>query len=96
MVGEIVRTLTHRNQDPRLHFWRTSAGSEVDLLVEYADRLIPLEAKASATPRAAQAAALTALRRDLGGPVVRGYLVHAGSTALPLGRDATALPFDDL
>jgi len=83
VVAEVVRALTHRGQEPRLHFWRTSAGSEVDLLVEEADRLIPIEAKSSATPRVQMAESLAAFRRDLG-------------LTLPLGPDAVAVPFDRL
>jgi len=93
VVSEVIRTLTHHGREPRAHFWRTSAGSEVDLLVEEGARLIPLEAKASATPRPRMADGITSLRRDLGGRASRGYVVHAGDTELPLGRDAVALPF---
>ena len=96
VVAEVVRALTHRGQEPRLHFWRTSAGSEVDLLVEEADRLIPIEAKSSATPRVQMAESLAAFRRDLGARAAGGLVIHAGSLTLPLGPDAVAVPFDRL
>jgi hypothetical protein len=85
--------LTHRGREPIVHFWRTSAGSEVDLLVEEAGRLVPIEAKASATPRPPMAAGIGALRRDLGVRAERGFVAHGGDEALPLGPDATAWPF---
>ena len=88
VVAEVVRALTHRGQEPRLHFWRTSAGSEVDLLVEEADRLIPIEAKSSATPRVQMAESLAAFRRDLGARAAGGLVIHAGSLTLPLGPRA--------
>jgi predicted AAA+ superfamily ATPase len=75
------------------HFWRTSAGSEVDLLVEEGSRLVPVEAKASATPRPAMAAGIASLRRDLGDRATRGYVIHPGDVELPLGGDAVAWPF---
>jgi hypothetical protein len=93
VVAEVLRTLTHGGREPRVHFWRTSTGSEVDLLVEHGRRLVPIEAKASATPRPAMAAGIGALRRDLGDRVARGYVVHAGDATLPLGPDAVAWPF---
>jgi hypothetical protein len=93
VVAEVIRTLTHRGREPIVHFWRTSAGSEVDLLVEEAGRLVPIEAKASATPRPPMAAGIGALRRDLGVRAARGFVVHGGDEALPLGPDATAWPF---
>jgi hypothetical protein len=75
------------------HFWRTSAGSEVDLLVEEGSRLVPVEAKASATPRPAMAAGIASLRRDLGDRATRGYVIHSGDVELPLGGDVVAWPF---
>jgi predicted AAA+ superfamily ATPase len=96
VVAEVIRTLTHRGREPRVHFWRTSAGSEVDLLVEDGLRLLPVEAKSSATPRPAMASGIAALRRDLGARAARGYVVHAGDVELPLGPDAVAWPFGRL
>lgn len=34
VVGEVVRALVHRGTPPAVYFWRTAAGSEVDLLVD--------------------------------------------------------------
>ncbi len=51
VVSELLKARLHRGEDPGLHFWRTSAGVEVDVIAEDQQRLIPLEAKASATPQ---------------------------------------------
>ena len=93
---EVVRTLVHRGEDPRVYFWRTSAGSEVDLVVESAGRLIPLEAKLSATPRPAMADPLRRFGEDLGKKAGPGYVVHTGDLRLPLAPGITALPFAGL
>jgi predicted AAA+ superfamily ATPase len=95
VVSEVLRRLSHRGVEPQLYFWRTAAGNEVDLLVESGGSLIPLEVKLSATPRAAMAAGIRALRADLP-HVPPGYVVHPGSVLLPLGSDATAIPFAEL
>ena len=50
VVGEMARRLSGRGEQPQLYFWRTSAGVEVDLVVETAGKLIPIEVKSSATP----------------------------------------------
>jgi len=60
---EIVKTLWHRGEEPQVYFWRTSAGMEVDILVETRGRLIPIEVKLSATPRPAMAAGIMAFAR---------------------------------
>ena len=93
VLAEISRTLWHRGKEPRIHFWRTAAGAEVDFLVEDGTELIPIEVKLSATPRPRMAAGIERLRRDLGERVRPGYVVHPGTVELPVGRHATALPF---
>jgi len=91
-----VKTLTHRAIDPQVHFWRTQAGTEVDVVVAAQGRLVPVEAKLSATPRPGMAAAIRTFRKDLGAEAWPGYVVHPGDVRLPLGDGATALPFADL
>lgn len=89
-------TLTHQGHDPQIYFWRTASGSEVDLVVEAGDRLVPIEVKLSATPRPAFAKAIKAFRKDLGTKVMPGYVIHPGEIRLPLGSDVTALPLREL
>ena len=96
VLSEIVRTFAHRGQEPRVYFWRTSAGEEVDLVVEAGAKLIPIEVKLSATPRPAMALSIKAFRAALGERAESGYVIHPGDIRLPLGSDATALPFAEL
>lgn len=56
-------------------------------------RLVPIEAKASATPRPAMANGIAAFQRDLGRRAAPGFVVHPGDQALPLGAGTMALPF---
>lgn len=96
VLSEIVRTLTHRGVDPQVYFWRTSAGMEVDFVVDAGATLIPIEVKLSATPRPPMAASIAAFRADVGPPAAGGYVVHGGDVRLPLAPGVTALPFRDL
>ena len=96
VLSEIVRALTHRGVTPQVHFWRTTAGTEVDFVVESEGGLIPIEVKLSATPRPAMAASLRRFRKDIGPATMPGFVVHPGDTRLPLGDGVTALPFADL
>ena len=96
VIGEMARRLSGRGEQPQLYFWRTSAGVEVDLVVETAGRLIPIEVKSSATPDRSMARNIESFRMDLGGSAGKGYVVHPGDVTLPLGPDAVALPFSDL
>ena len=65
----------------------------MDLLVERAARLIPVEAKASTTPKPAMASGIRVIRRDFGTKAAEGYVVHAGALRLPVSPGVTALPF---
>ncbi len=79
-----------------MYFWRTSAGIEVDIVVELDGRLVPIEVKLSATPRPAMAEAIKNFRQDLGDKAAPGFVIHPGDVRLPLGPGVTALPFTEL
>ena len=96
VVGEIMRRLSGRGKRPHLYFWRTSTGVEVDLIVEIAGKLIPIEIKTSATPDRSMARNIVAFRKDLYGQTEKGFVVHPGDVTLPLVPDAVVLPFADL
>ena len=96
VLCEIVKTFTHRGEPPRVYFWRTRAGTEVDFVIEAGESLVPVEVKVSATPRPAMAKAIRMLQRELGATATPGYVVHPGDVALPLGQGARALPFGEL
>ncbi len=95
VVNEVIRTLTHRAQEPSLYFWRTTAGTEVDLVMDTGIALIPIEVKLSTTPRAAMASGIEAFRRDLGARVQKGYVVHPGDAKLPLSPGVMAWPLGE-
>ncbi len=96
LFAELYKGFLHRGLDPRLFFWRTSAGTEVDFLFEEAGRLIPLEGKASATPMPPMARGVARLREELGERAGPGYLVHSGEQVLPLAPGVTAWPLGRL
>ena len=96
VLSEIVKSTTHRGRTPQVFFWRTLAGTEVDIVVETDGKLVPIEVKLSSTPRPGMATSIRTLQNDLGPEAVPGYVVHPGEVRLPLGPGATALPFSDL
>ncbi len=96
VLSEIVKTLTHRGIDPQVYFWRTMAGTEVDIVVETGGKLVPIEIKLSATPLPAMASAVKVFRKGLGDKAMPGYMMHSGEVALPIGKGVSALPFAEL
>lgn len=96
VLSEILRTLTHRGTEPRVYFWRTMAGTEVDFVVDTGARLIPIEVKLSGTPRPTMGNSIRRFQSDIGIRAGDRYVVHPGSVRLPLGSNVVALPFENL
>jgi uncharacterized protein len=96
VLAELAKNFVHRGQEPSIYFWRTSAGVEVDFVVEWEGRLIPIEVKLSSTPKRAMAGGIAAFLKDYGDRAANGYVVHPGDISLPLGPAVTALPFSQL
>jgi predicted AAA+ superfamily ATPase len=93
VLSEVLKTLLHRGIEPKVYFWRTSTGREVDIVVEADGKLVPIEVKLSATPKPAMAAGIRSFNDDLGGKAAPGYVVHPGDIRMPLGGGVTAAPF---
>jgi uncharacterized protein len=79
---------------PRLHHLRQEQGRhEVDVIAEIsATRVIAIEVKASAAPRADAAAHLVWLRDQLGQRFLRGAVLHTGPRAYELDERILAVP----
>jgi predicted AAA+ superfamily ATPase len=95
-VTEIFKTLIHRGVDPRMYFWRTSTGVEVDIVIESGRKLVPVEVKLSSTPRPAMAGGIKTFHEDFKDRALPGYVLHTGDIHLPLGPGVTAFPFTKL
>lgn len=91
VLAELIKAQVSRGQEPRVYFWRTAAGTEVDFVVEDAGRCIPVEARLSSTPRPRMASGIEAFIRDFPESAT-GFVVHTGDLVLPLGERVLALP----
>jgi len=96
VVAELLKLYTHRGEEPALYYWRTAAGSEVDIVIETQDGLIPLEIKLSETPRLEMARGIANFQKDFGDKAGQGYVIHPGKMILPLGKGIATLPLASL
>jgi predicted AAA+ superfamily ATPase len=96
VLAEIVKTFRNRGEEPHIYFWRTSAGVEVDIVVDLGTKLIPIEVKLSATPRPSMADGLMAFKKDFPKKTGPKYVIHPGDVRLPLAPDVLALPFAEI
>ncbi len=76
-----------------LTYWRTAVGEEVDFVIESGGRLLPIEVKAAARPRLADATHLRAFRAEYGSKARAGILLHTGTTLEWLAPDVLAVPW---
>jgi uncharacterized protein len=82
-------------QIPRseLFYWRTAGGDEVDFVVEHQARLLPIEVKATARPRLADARGLTVFRREYPAESLPGLLLHTGREIGWIAEGVLAAPW---
>jgi hypothetical protein len=96
VVSELVKAFAHRGEEPCLYFWRTARGEEVDIIVEHEGMLIPIEVKATATPRPEMAASILRFQKDFASRTAPGYVIHGGDQRLPIAPRVSALPISAL
>ncbi|MBI2467089.1 MAG: ATP-binding protein [Candidatus Rokubacteria bacterium] len=77
---------------PQLLYWRTTAGVEVDFVIESADRLLPVEVKAASRVRPEDGRSLELFLDEHPKAAPVGLLVHGGRDTFPLTRRILAAP----
>jgi predicted AAA+ superfamily ATPase len=80
----------------RYHFWRTSAGAEVDLVVERGEHVIAVEVKSAATLTRRSFSGLRALRGDLGDRLRLGIVAYLGEELRVIDDALVAVPLASL
>lgn len=96
VIAELFKIFIHRGEEPLLYYWRTASGSEVDVVIESQDNLIPIEIKHTETPRPEMAKGILNFQKDFAGKAGQGYVVHPGQISLPLGQGVVSLPLSAL
>jgi predicted AAA+ superfamily ATPase len=92
VLGQLYRLFIHRGEIPRLFFWRTAAGEEVDFVIEQGAELIPIEARRTATPSRRDATGIERFQALFGDRAPRGLVVCLCRERHPLTRTVEALP----
>lgn len=82
-----------RLERAEIGYWRTAIGEEVDFVIETGGRLLPIEIKAGARPRLADAAHLRTFRDEYGKKSRRGLLLHGGNALDWIAPDVLAAPW---
>ena len=96
-VGELRKQATWANTPISLHHFRTSAGREVDLILEDRQgRIVGIEIKAAATLGQRAFTSLRGLAEELGKRFLRGVVLYTGETVVPYAPNLHSLPLRSL
>lgn len=93
VVTEIIKFLYSKGKLPRIYYWRTSNGQEVDFIIEYGDRIIPLEVKIASHVNTGMVKDLISFCRLFKDKVDKGYLVNVSKESIKLGENVFSVGF---
>ena len=96
VLGEIIRNFHNLGKIPRIFWWRTSYGEEVDFIVEDKGKLIPLEVKLSAKADSKIIKGLSSFCSLFSSKIDAAYLVNLSAEKVILGKQIVSLPFFEL
>ncbi len=91
VIGEFLREYSYGKEKVNLNFYRDSNQKEIDLVIEQAGVLHPIEIKKSANPEAKAIKAFTVLAGS-GKPVGNGGIVCMSPTPFPLDAQNCMIP----
>lgn len=93
VVNELRKQTGWSDSRVELHHYRTTAGREVDILLEdAAGRLVGMEVKASATVVRKDFSGIDALSENTGKRFVRGIVLYTGDAPVSFTENYLALP----
>lgn len=93
VLGEIIRNLYHRGEIPRIFWWRTSYGEEVDFVIEKENRIIPLEVKMTTRAGKEMIKSLISFGKLFSKKVDKSYLINLSDKKIILEKSVEVLPF---
>ena len=91
VVLEFLKNRFNHGKTNNLFFWRDNVGTEIDLLIENAERLVPVEIKSGQTITEAYFKSLTTWCKISG--IDTGYVIYAGNQTQKRSNGITVLPY---
>jgi predicted AAA+ superfamily ATPase len=78
---------------PSIMYWRTSTGDEVDFVVEWKNRLLGIEVKATSNPGYNDAKGLRTFLQEYGKGALGGLLLYGGEETFWISEGVLAVPW---
>ncbi|MDL1962307.1 MAG: ATP-binding protein [Deltaproteobacteria bacterium] len=93
IIGELYKRAYHVGEKPPFYFWRDKTGNEIDLLVDIAPELLPVEIKASKTySREFKSSVLSWLNLK-GNTSKKGFVIYRGKDVVGKKSTVTGVPW---
>lgn len=94
VVIDFLKSRYNRGKPNNLYFWRDSLGTEIDLLVEQANSLLPIEIKSGQTITDDYFKSMSAWLRISG--MEKGWVIYAGDEKQVRSNGITVLPLNEM
>lgn len=94
VVIDFLKSRYNRGKPNNLYFWRDSLGTEIDLLVEKANSLLPIEIKSGQTITDDYFKSMSAWLRISG--MEKGWVIYAGDEKQVRSNGITVLPLNEM
>lgn len=78
VVSECIKWYRSHNLRPHLYFWRDHTGHEIDLIIDHAEKLFPLEIKSAGIARNTMTDGLAFWHKLTGHPLEESYVIYTG------------------
>jgi len=93
---ELIKQKSWSRANPEIYHYRTSKGSEVDIILESRNKMVGIEVKFTATPGINDFKGLKHIAEDFKGKFHRGILLYTGQNTLSFGKNLFAMPVESL
>lgn len=94
VVVEFLKNRFNRGKTNNLFFWRDNVGTEIDLLIDNSESLIPVEIKSGQTITDAYFKSLTTWCKISG--IEKGFVIYAGNQTQKRSNGISVFPYTDI
>jgi predicted AAA+ superfamily ATPase len=97
VVGEIIKSYYNDGQTSLpLYYYRDKEKNEIDLIIEEAGTLYPIEIKASSDPNSGMISAFDVLKKTTDKKIGEGAIICTAKDVLPLAGGNWIIPVDKI
>ena len=95
ILSEVIKSFWNKGKIPKIFWWRTSYGEEVDFIIEDKGRIIPVEVKLSSKANTQMAKGLKTFCNLFSDRVDKAFLVNLSGERVILDKKIIAVPFSE-